>query len=150
MKLQGERRLSAARQKVWDALLDPEVLAATLPGCEALDPIGPGEYKMKMKLAMASVQGLFDGSVKLMNQNPPESYSLEVKGSGKIGFVNGAGRFDLADDGGATLVRYSGDVQVGGMIAAVGQRLMDMTAKMMIGRFFSSLSEVLAQRSGAA
>lgn len=150
MKLQGEQRLSAPRQKVWDALLDTEVLAATLPGCEALEPVGPGEYKMKMKLAMASVQGLFDGSVKLTDQNRPESYSLEVKGSGKIGFVNGSGRFDLAEDGEATLVRYSGDVKVGGMIAAVGQRLMDMTAKMMIGRFFSSLSEVLQNRRSGA
>ena len=150
MKIQGEQRLTAARQKVWDALLDPEVLAATLPGCEALEPIGPDEYKMKMKLAMASVQGLFDGSVKLTDQKPPESYSLAVKGSGKIGFVNGAGRFDLAEEGEATLVRYSGDVKVGGMIAAVGQRLMDMTAKMMIGRFFASLSEVLGNREGGA
>lgn len=150
MKIQGEQKLSATRQKVWDALLDPEVLAATLPGCEALEPVGPDEYKMKMKLAMASVQGLFDGSVKLTDQNPPESYSLEVKGSGKIGFVNGAGRFDLAEDGEATLVRYSGDVKVGGMIAAVGQRLMDMTAKMMIGRFFSSLAEVLGKREGGS
>ena len=147
MKIQGEQRLTAARQKVWDALLDPEVLAATLPGCEALEPIGPDEYKMKMKLAMASVQGLFDGSVKLTDQKPPESYSLAVKVSGKIGFVNGAGRFDLAEEGEATLVRYSGDVKVGGMIAAVGQRLMDMTAKMMIKKFFASLSEVLVGRS---
>jgi hypothetical protein len=147
VKIQGEHKLAAARQKVWDALLDPEVLAATLPGCEALEPLGPSEYKMKMKLAMASVQGLFDGTVKLTGQNPPESYSLEVKGSGKIGFVNGAGRFELAEDGAeSTLVRYGGDVKVGGMIAAVGQRLMDMTAKMMIKRFFASLAEVVEKR----
>jgi carbon monoxide dehydrogenase subunit G len=150
VKIQGEQKLSAPRQKVWDALLDPEVLAATLPGCEALEPVGRDEYKMKMKLAMAGVQGLFDGSVKLTDQRPPDSYNLEVKGSGKIGFVNGVGRFDLAEDGDATLVRYSGDVKVGGMIAAVGQRLMDMTAKMMIGRFFSSLSEVLENREGTS
>lgn len=149
MKIQGEQKLAAPRQKVWDALLDPDVLARTLPGCEALEPVGPDEYKMKMKLAMAGVQGLFDGTVKLTEQHPPESYSLDVKGSGKIGFVNGAGRFELVEETAqSTLVRYSGDVRSGGMIAAVGQRLMDMTAKMMIKRFFSSLAGIVEGNAG--
>ena len=89
MKVQGQYVVPAPQQKVWEALLDPAVLARTLPGCESLEPIGPDEYHMKMKLAMASVQGLFDGKVRLKDPQPPTSYRLEVEGRGRIGFVNG-------------------------------------------------------------
>lgn len=145
MKVQGQTKLPAPRQRVWDALLDPVVLAATLPGCEALEPVGENQYKMKMKLAMASVQGVFDGKVSLEDQQPPESYRMRVQGSGRIGFINGVGslRLEAAGDD-ETVVHYSGDVKVGGMIAGVGQRLLDLTSKIMIKRFFEALAKTLA------
>jgi carbon monoxide dehydrogenase subunit G len=151
MKIQGQYTLPVPQDRVWQALLDPEVLARTLPGCESLEAIGPDEYRMKMKLAVQSVQGLFEGKVRLKDQQPPTGYELEVDGRGKIGFVNGSGRFTLepaAGEGGeasATTVHYQGDVKVGGVIAAVGQRLLDMTSKMMIKRFFASLSDHLTR-----
>jgi carbon monoxide dehydrogenase subunit G len=148
MKVAGQYEVPAPQQKVWEALQDPETLAKTLPGCEGLEPIGPDEYKMKMKLAMASVQGLFDGKVRLKDPEPPTKYKLEVEGQGKVGFVKGGGEFRLEPTDGGTMVHYSGDLHVGGMIAGVGQRLMDMTSKMMIKRFFSSLSAILQQQSG--
>lgn len=149
MKIKGQHRLAAPRQQVWEALLDPEVLARTLPGCESLDPIGENQYKMKMKLALAAVQGLFDGKVALEDIQPPESYRLVVEGIGKVGFVNGGGQFRLEEAGPAeTLVHYEGDVRVGGLIASVGQRLMDMTSKMMIRKFFGALSTVLSEKNG--
>ncbi len=149
MKIKGQHKLAAPRQQVWEALLDPEVLARTLPGCESLDPIGENQYKMKMKLALAAVQGLFDGKVALEDPQPPESYRLVVEGTGKIGFLNGGGRFRLEEAGAdETLVHYEGDVRVGGMIASVGQRLMDMTSKMMIRKFFAALSTVLSEKKG--
>jgi carbon monoxide dehydrogenase subunit G len=142
MKFTGTQIVSASREKVYNALLDPEVLSRTIPGCEEMSPIGEDEYEMKMKFAMASVSGLFDSKVKLEDKNPPESYRLSVEGRGKIGFVNGSGVFRLEESGEAeTTVNYEGDVKVGGMIAGVGQRLMDMTSKMMIKRFFAALSE---------
>jgi hypothetical protein len=145
MKIQGRQELAAPRDRVWSALQDPVILARTLPGCEALEPLGPDEYEMKMKLAIASVQGVFSGKVKLENQKPPESYSLAMEGRGKVGFVNGTGAFRLEPAGGgaATLVHYEGDVKVGGLIAGVGQRLLDMTSKMMIKRFFTALAAEL-------
>ena len=141
MTIKGQYTLPASREKVWDALLDPEVLARTLPGCQSLESLGGDQYKMRMKLALASVQGLFDGKVSLEDQRPPSSYRLRVSGTGKIGFVNGSGQLKLepAGDSG-TVVSYEGDVKVGGMIAAVGQRLLDMTSKMMTKRFFSALA----------
>lgn len=146
MKIQGQQTLPASRDRVWKALLDPEVLGRTLPGCEGLEPVGPDEYKMHMKLAVASVQGLFDGRVKIEDQQPPESYRLSVEGRGKVGFVKGGGAFRLeaAGDNG-TVVNYEGAVSVGGLIAGVGQRLLDMTSKMMIKRFFTALSAELAK-----
>ena len=146
MKLQGQYTLPAPQEKVWSALLNPDVLARTLPGCESLEPIGPDEYRMKMKLAISSVQGLFEGKVRLEDQQPPSGYRLQVEGRGKVGFVNGGGTFRLepnADNAGETVVNYEGDVKVGGLIAAVGQRLLDMTSKMMIKRFFTALSAEL-------
>ena len=141
MTIKGQYTLPASREEVWDALLDPEVLARTLPGCESLESLGDDQYKMRMKLALASIQGLFDGKVSLEDQQPPSSYRLRVSGTGKIGFVNGSGQLKLEPAGDSeTVVSYEGDVKVGGMIAAVGQRLLDMTSKMMTKRFFSALA----------
>jgi uncharacterized protein len=119
---------------------DPEVLARAMPGCESLEKIGPDEYRMKMKMAMASISGAFEGKVSITDQQPPTSFKLIVEGTGKIGFMKGEGLLKLTPSGEGTEVLYEGDVQVGGTIAAVGQRLIDATAKMMIKRFFDKLS----------
>ncbi len=119
---------------------DPAVLAACMPGCESLEKIGDDEYRMKMKLAMASLSGAFDGKVRIADQSPPESFRLIVEGTGKLGFMKGDGLLKFSPSGEATEIAYEGDVQVGGTIAAVGQRLIDATAKMMIKRFFDKLA----------
>lgn len=119
---------------------DPEILARAIPGCEGLEKIGDDEYRMKMKMALASFSGAFEGRVRIFDQMPPSSFRLAVEGSGKIGFVKGEGLLSLTPSGEATEVTYDGDVQVGGTIAAVGQRLIDSTAKMMIKRFFEKLA----------
>src|SRR5215208_6545762 len=110
-----------------------------MPGTEALEKIGEDEYQMKMKLVLASINGLFAGKVRIADPVPPGSFRLLVEGSGKIGFVNGEGLLTLMPGGEGTEVRYDGDVQVGGTIAGVGQRLLDTTAKTIIKRFFKKL-----------
>jgi uncharacterized protein len=127
------------REKLYELLHDPDVLARCMPGCESLELVGENEYAMKMKMALASVSGLFQGKVRTADPNPPESFRLIVEGNGKIGFMKGDGLLRLvpAEDG--TTVEYEGDVQVGGTIAAVGQRLIDTTAKLLIKRFFTRL-----------
>lgn len=112
-----------------------------MPGCDHLERIGPDEYEMKMKVAIASVQGLFGGKIRITDQKPNESFRLLVDGSGKVGFLKGDGLLTLVPSDRATEVRYQGDVQVGGMIAGVGQRLIDTTAKFIIRRFFESLAK---------
>jgi carbon monoxide dehydrogenase subunit G len=140
VKIAGTSRLNLPPEKAYEMMQDPEVLAKAMPGCESLERIGPDEYRMKMKMAMASLSGAFEGKVKITEQSPPESFKLMVEGSGKIGFMKGEGLLKLtaADEG--TDVAYEGDVQVGGTMAAVGQRLIDGTAKMMIKRFFEKLT----------
>jgi carbon monoxide dehydrogenase subunit G len=121
---------------------DPEILARAIPGCESLEKIGENEYKMKMKMALASISGAFEGKVRITDQTPPASFRLIVEGAGKIGFVKGDGLLRLAPADGGTEVAYEGDAQVGGTMAAVGQRLIDGTAKMMIKKFFEKLLSV--------
>jgi len=127
------------RERVYDLLHDPVVLARCMPGCESLDKIGDEEYAMKMKMVLASVSGLFQGKIRAAEPNPPESFRLVVEGTGKIGFMKGDGLLKLSEAEGGTKVDYEGDVQVGGTIAAVGQRLIDTTARMLIKRFFDKL-----------
>jgi hypothetical protein len=120
---------------------DPEVLARAIPGCEGLEKTGEDEYRMKMKMALASFSGAFEGKVRITEKTPPTSFRLIVEGSGKLGFMKGDGLLKLAPQGEGTEVSYEGDARVGGTMAAVGQRLIDGTAKMMIKRFFEKLAE---------
>ncbi len=141
MKIDGLHTVPVSPERAYEALQDPAILAKCMPGCDHLERIGPDEYEMKMKVAIASVQGLFGGKIRITDQKPNESFRLLVDGSGKVGFLKGDGLLTLVPSDRATEVRYQGDVQVGGMIAGVGQRLIDTTAKFIIRRFFESLAK---------
>jgi uncharacterized protein len=140
VKISGTQTLNMTPQQAYDLLHDPGVLTRCMPGCESLDQIGEGEYAMKMKMALASISGLFQGKVKTADPNPPESFRLIVEGAGKIGFMKGDGVLGLSAVDAGTQVAFEGEVQVGGTIAAVGQRLLDTTARMLIKKFFDRLS----------
>ncbi len=140
MKIAGSTLLAVPPDRAYEMMPDPVVLAGAMPGCESLEAIGPHEYRMKMKMAMASLSGAFEGKVRITDQQPPTSFKLTVEGSGKIGFMKGEGLLTLSSAEGGTNVSYEGDVQVGGTMAAVGQRLIDATAKMMIKKFFEKLA----------
>jgi len=127
-------------------LQDPAILAQAIPGCESLEKIGPDEYRMKMKVLLAALSGQFEGKVRITDQSPPTSFRLIVEGSGRIGFLKGDGLLKLspadASSTSSTVVSYEGDAQVGGTMAAVGQRLIDGTSKMMIKKFFDKLTSL--------
>jgi carbon monoxide dehydrogenase subunit G len=141
VKISGTYFLPVPQERAYQLLQDPETLARALPGCEGLEKIAENEYRMKMKILLASLAGNFDSKVKIAEQAPPSSFRLLVEGSGRPGFVRGDGLLRLSREGTGTAVSYEGDVQVGGTIAAVGQRLLDGTAKMLIKKFFETLSE---------
>lgn len=143
MKLQGHYDLPAPRDRVWQALLDPEQLAKAMPGCEKLEAVGPGEYRATLKVGVAAVKGTFEGKVKLSDVQPPNRYTMMVEGSGSPGFVRGEAVMELSEVEGGTRVAYEGDVQIGGLIAGVGQRMLGGVAKMMVDQFFSRVAELL-------
>jgi uncharacterized protein len=147
MKIEGANEIPAPQDKVWTAFLDPATLAKAIPGCEGLEEIGPGEYKAVMKVGVAAIKGTFEGKVKLMDLEPPNRYRMSMEGKGGPGFVKGEATMSLSSvDPGTTRVSYDADVQVGGLIASVGQRMLGGVSKMMLDQFFTRMSELLAEK----
>jgi uncharacterized protein len=141
LKIAGVSRiLPFPPERAYDLMQDPAVLSQAIPGCESLEKTGDNEYRMKMKMALASLSGAFEGKVRLADPDRPSSFRMIVEGSGKIGFMKGEGALRLESKDGGAEVAYEGDVQVGGTIAAVGNRLIDTTAKLLIRRFFDKLA----------
>jgi carbon monoxide dehydrogenase subunit G len=143
MKIEGATDISAPRDRVWQGFLDPAVIAKAIPGCEELVPIGPDEYKAVMKVGVGPVKGTFEGKVRLFDQTPPSRYRMAVEGTGAPGFVRGEAVIELAEAAGGTRVSCSADVQVGGLIASVGQRLLGGVSRMMLDQFFGRMNELL-------
>ena len=140
MKIAGTVALPFPIEQAYDLMQNPEMLAKAIPGCEALELTGDNEYSMKMKVILASLSGAFDGKVRLTEPNRPGSFRMVVEGSGKIGFLKGDGILRLTATEKGTEVAYEGEAQIGGKMASVGNRMIDMTARMMIKRFFKKLS----------
>ena len=147
MKIEGTHDIPASQDKVWAAFLDPDTLAKAIPGCEGLEEIGPGEYKAVMKVGVAAIKGTFEGRVRLMDLEPPNRYRMAVEGKGGPGFVRGEAKMALAPIDGGTRVAYDSDVQVGGLIASVGQRMLGGVSKMLLDQFFTRMTDLLAGRS---
>ena len=143
MKIEGSHDVPAPRQKVWDAFLDPRQLKKAIPGCEKLEPLGGDAFKATLKVGVAAVKGTFEGKVRLLEQKPLESYRLAAEGSGGPGFVKADTLITLSEIEGGTRVAYSADVQVGGLIAGVGQRMLGGVSRMMADQFFGKMTELL-------
>ena len=139
MQIEGTQELRARRERVYAALIDPEILRRCIPGCESLELIGERTYAATLKAGVGSIKGTFKGTVRLEDMRPPEHYRIVVEGKGIVGFAKGSANFDLLEQDGSTMIKYSGELQVGGTIAGVGQRLIQAAAKMMAGRFFAAL-----------
>lgn len=148
MKIEGTHELNAPRERVYALLTNPDVLRRCIPGCESLEKTDENAYAATMKAGIGVVKGTFKGNVKLAEMRPPEHYRIVVDGKGGPGFVKGTGDFDLEEQDGATLIRYAGEMQVGGTIAGIGQRMIQGAAKMMATRFFTAL-EAEAQTTKA-
>ena len=139
MKIESTYEIRAPRERVFAALVEPEVLRRAIPGCESLEKIAENTYSASLKAGVGSIKGTFKGEVRLEDMRPPEHYRIVVEGKGAVGFAKGAADFDLEEKDGGTLIRYSGEMQTGGTIAAVGQRMIQGAAKMMAAKFFAAL-----------
>lgn len=149
MKVSGGHTIAAPRQSVWEALLDPAVLARTLPGCQGLEQVGDDEYRVTVAAGVASVKGIYAGSVALADRRPPVSYSLRARGQGAPGVIDASARVTLSDtaDGG-TAITYEADAVVGGVVGGVGQRVLVGVAKRMAADFFTAVEVDLLAPAG--
>lgn len=150
MKLEGEHVFKGPREAVWEMFYDPEVLASALPGTQKLEMVAENEYEGAMNVRIGPVSGSFTGKLVISDVVEPESCKLTVDGRGTPGFAKGVGRVQFIDQGdGTTLMKYEGDMNIGGALASVGQRMIDSVAKTMIRQAFEVLDKALEARLAA-
>ncbi len=143
MKVEGTYTFPAPRQRMWDLLNDPGVLARVTPGVKKLDPEGADTFRATIEVGVGPVKGSYDGKVSITDKVPPERMTLKVEGGGKAGTIRATGELHLEDHDGQTLIRYTGDAQITGLIASVGHRLISGVAKQMAGEFFKGVEREL-------
>ena len=150
MNLEGEHTFKGPREEVWNMFLDPDVLASALPGTQSLKKIDDQHYEAAMNVRIGPVSGTFSGNLVVSDEKPPESCTLTVDGRGAPGFAKGVGKVNFSDLGdGTTLMKYTGEVNIGGTLASVGQRMIDSVAKSMVKQGFDSLDMALEARMAA-
>lgn len=147
MKIQGSYKVPAAREVVYQQLLNPDALSQALPGCQKLTPNPDGSYEAEMKVGIAAVKGTYHGRVEILEQNPPERFRMRVDAKGKGGFLKGEGEIVLANGDAGTTVSYSGETQVGGLFASVGQRMIEVATRQIVGQFFQAFTRQIQQTS---
>lgn len=149
MKLETTRFIQAPRDKVWDSLVDVDVLKQCIPGCQSMEQTGDNEYALTMKSKVGPVSATFKGELSLRDIVAGESYTLHFEGSGgAAGFSKGSAAVRLDDADGGTNLHYSVDAKIGGKIAQLGQRLVDGAARKMAEDFFSRFEQVVAPGGG--
>ena len=140
MKIEGSHTLAAARPRVFAMLFDPEVLRRAVPGCEEITPAGENAFRISMKAGLATIRGKVDGEIRIEESRPPEHYRLAMKGKGMGSVVDGWANLDLTETAGGTEVRYDGEANIGGMIAAVGNRLIELAVRKALSDFFARIA----------
>jgi carbon monoxide dehydrogenase subunit G len=145
MRISGTADLSAPPERVFAALNDPAVLAASIPGCHTLEQLSPDVYAMTVTAGVASIKGTYEGRVTLTDQQPPSSFTLRASGSGAPGSVDATVAVTLAEQGGGTHLEYDADAVVGGMVGGVGQRMLSGVSRRMASQFFGTVDKVIAE-----
>ena len=146
MHIEGSYDFEFERELVWDVLMDIDVLGSIIPGSKGLEAIGENKYQSKLSVRVGPVNGKFESQFELVDVNEPESYRLLVEGKGPAGHVTGEGTIRLEGAGGKTVMHYAGDARIGGKIAAVGQRLIDVAAKQIAKQSLKKLSKQVELR----
>lgn len=147
MDMQGQRALAVSQQQAWDALNNPEVLKACIPGCEKVEATGENQYAVGVAVKIGPVSAKFAGKIALSDINPPNSYKLSFDGQGgAAGFGKGSSQVTLTPQGSGCELSYTVHAQVGGKIAQMGQRLIDGVAKNMAEDFFKRFDAEMQRR----
>ncbi len=144
MKIDGQNRIAAPVEAVWEALNDPAILKAAIPGCEALEKLSDTEFKATVITKVGPIKAKFNGQVELADLDPPNSYTLSGRGAGGVaGNAKGSAAVQLRPDGEGTLLTYDIDAEVTGKLAQLGQRLIMSTTKMLAGKFFDKFEQLI-------
>ena len=150
MEMNGSHIIPADRQTVWEALNNPDVLRACIPGCQELEMSSPTEMSAVVVTKIGPVKATFKGDVTLENLNPPQSYTISGEGKGGIaGFAKGGADVTLAEVEGGTRLDYAVDAKVGGKLAQLGSRLIDSTANKLAAEFFNNFSDHVSDSTGS-
>src|ERR1700722_17018240 len=145
MKLSAEQRIAAPRQRVWEGLNDPEILRASIPGCQSLDKVADDRFTATVEVKVGPIGARFKGAVALTDLDPPNGYTLLLEGNGGIaGSMKGSAKVRLSDAPGGTLIAYDVEAQVGGRMAQLGGPIIDATAKQLAGKFFGRFGEIVS------
>ena len=147
MKLSGSYQINLEKQKVWEALNDPEILKKAIPGCEEFTKNSNSKFTAKATNKIGPFNASFTGDIELNDLNPPNSYKISGSGNSPVGFASGEANVKLIDHENGTKLIYEVEANVGGKIAQVGSRLIDMTAKKMADIFFKKFSEVISNEA---
>ena len=144
MNMAGEQRIAAPRARVWEALNDPGILRASIPGCQSLEKVADDRFTATVEVKVGPIGARFKGAVSLADLDPPYGYTLILDGNGGIaGSVKGSAKVRLNEDAGGTLIPYEVQAQVGGRMAQLGGPIIDATAKQLAGKFFSRFGEIV-------
>ena len=141
MKLSGSYEFDTGPEKVWQILTDPEALRSCIPGCEKMNALGNNEYSATVTISMGPIRSKFDAKVTMVDLQPFESYKLIIEGNGPSGFVRGESQIKLTGSGSKTTVDVDSDSSSGGLLARVGQRMVETFARSMMDRFFTCLQK---------
>lgn len=147
IELTGDYEFAAPQEMVWEMMLDPEVLANTIPGCQKLERLDENTYTGRLNIRVGPVQGVFQGKVEMSDRRPPAGLHMVVNGSGPAGVVRGEGDLTLQSlSPAATRLHYDGQVVVSGRIATVGQRVMDSSTRSIVKQSLQSLESQIQAR----
>jgi carbon monoxide dehydrogenase subunit G len=147
MKLEGEFTFNGSRQEVWDLLQDPDILASSLPGTKNMQKISDDEYQGEMVVKVGPLNGAFTANIKLKDKVQPQNYTMVVESKGNVGFANGTAKIELIEkEEKSTLMKYTAELQVGGRLASVGQRMLDTVGRSLTRQGLEAMNNALKAR----
>lgn len=151
MDISGSYTVNAPRERVWENLLDPDMLQRTIPGCEKLEQIGPDEWRMRVNIGIAAVKGTYEGTLRMTERVAPEHYRMVADGTGARSMLHGEGTLTLeAADPSTTVVRYQGEAQINGPLAGIANRVAGSVSRMLINQFFGRFQRELDAKAASA